>query len=215
MTITETPTATAVLTGVTAATVGRTLAHVGKVASTDLARGVLAGIHVSTTVDPDSENTMLTFTATDSYRLITVSIPLTADDIVPSFDPFVIYAKDTGKVAKLITRKNVNAGVGFTVTGPTFTLTTTDGSGNVDLLTGNYPDFDKLLTPENTGELPRLNASLMAGLLDAMAGVITTGKDAIPSVWIDSVGGTSKAMRWSATVPDVARVVGVIMPIRP
>ena len=212
MTMTETETATASLSAVTAATVGRCLIHVGTVASKDLARGVLAGILIGTAVDPDTDATMLTFTATDSYRLIHVTVPLTADDTVAAFDPFVIDAKQAAKVGKLITRKNVDRGAGFTVTGPVFTLSTADGSGNVDRLTGSFPEFDKLMNIDSTGELPQVNADLLSGLLDAMAGVITVSKDLLPKVRLSAVSGT-KPMRWEARV-DQAAVIGIIMPIR-
>lgn len=213
MTMTETSTLTAWLSGTTAATVGRCLINVGTVASKDLARGVLAGIHVGTTVDPVTDRMMLTFTATDSYRLIHVTVPTAADDVVRTFDPFVIDAKQAGKVGKLITRKNAGVGVTFTVTGPVFTLSTADGSGNVDLLTGHWPDTARLLTPENTGDLPRIDADLLAGLLSAMSGVISVSRDTVAHVDIDSVS-MRQPMRLSATVPDVARVEAVIMPVR-
>ena len=213
MTMTETSTLTAWLSGTTAATVGRCLTNVGTVASKDLARGVLAGIHVGTEQDADNLVTGLTFTATDSYRLIHVTVPVGNDDVVRPFDPFVIDAKQAGKVGKLITKKNASSMVTFSVTGPVFTLSTADGSGNVDLLTGHWPDTARLLVTENTGELPRMDADLLSGLLSAMSGVMSVSRDTAAHVNIDSVGGNSKPMRMSA-VSDVVKVVGVIMPVR-
>lgn len=213
MTITETPTATAVLTGQTAATVGRILNHAGSVASKDLARGYLCGIKVSTAVDPVSGADMLTFTATDSYRLIHCELPLADGDTAYGCD-IVMNAKQAKQAAKLITRKNVDSGVAFTVTGPTCTVTTADGSANVELHAGTFPDVDRLLTPESTGELPRIDADLLSGLLSAMSGVITVNRDVAAHVDIVSVGGNKYAMKLTAAIPDVVRVTGVIMPIR-
>lgn len=211
MTMTETSTQTAWLSGTTAATVGRCLIHVNTVASKDLARGTIAGIRIGT-VEDDGVAVGLTFTATDSYRLIHVTVPLAGDDVVRPFDPFVV-SSQAGKVGKLITRKNASTGVSFTVTGPVFTLSTMGGSGNAELLTGHWPDTDKLLTPENTGDLPRMDADLLSGLLSAMSGVISVGRNSAAHIDIDSVGGNRHPMRLSA-VTDKATVVAVIMPIR-
>ena len=213
MTMTETHRATAMLSATTAATLGRCLTYASKIASSDLARGPLAGVRISATLNPDGEQSSLTFQATDSYRLIHVNIPLSADDVVPMFDPFVVEAKQAAKVGKLITKKNVNNGVGFTVTGPMFTLTTADGSGNAELLFGHWPDTERLLNPENTGELPRVDADLLASLLSAMSSVMTDHKVVAARVEFDSVGGSTKPMRLSGTV-DACSVVGLLMPVK-
>lgn len=209
--MTETSTATAVLSAPTAATVGRCLIHASKIASSDLARGPLAGVRVSIALDPAGGNSTLTFQATDSYRLIHVDVVLQAKDTVPAFDPFVIEAKQAAKVGKLITKKNVDKGAGFTVTGSMFTLTTADGSGNAELLTGHWPDTERLLTPDNTGELPTLDADLLAGLLSAMSSVMSDRM--VGKVSFDSVGGSTKAMRLSGTV-DECTVIGLLMPMK-
>lgn len=208
MTMTETGSVTAAtFGGPTAATFGRVLSNVGRIASTDITRGALYGVQVA------CDGQTMTLTASDSYRLIRCEIILDSADTVPAFDPFVIEAKSACKAGKLITRKNNAAGVGFTVTGLTFTLSTVDGSGNVEIITAEFPNVEKLLNPENTGELPRANGWLLADLVDTMADIVATGKSDTPAVMFDSIGGTVKAMRLSAGA-DHVNVVGLLMPLR-
>jgi hypothetical protein len=210
MTMTETgSTVTATLTSTTAAAVGRALANVGRCASNDYGRGVLAGVHVGC----DGET--LTFTATDSYRLVRCEIRLNpvAGDSVIAFNPFVLDSKQACKAGKLVNRKNVDRGVGFTVTGPTFTLSTVDGSANVEIMYGVYPNVDRPLNPESTGELPRVNGWLMGELLDVMGDIVSSRKDIAPAITFHSVGGMRHPVRLSGG-DDTLTVVGLIMPLK-
>ncbi len=67
---------------------------VAGVASRDTARGTLAGVHVE--YDGDTRGIILT--ATDSYRLLSVTVPNVADDV---FDPFTVAGKDMAAAVKV------------------------------------------------------------------------------------------------------------------
>lgn len=175
---------------------------VAAMASTDQARGVITGVHVQSVENGGAHDLVLS--ATDSYRLIRVTLPNMA---VSAFDPFTVPAKElvqACKVAKGFSRMTW----GFSSQG--FTVEATDGGpvGNpflpVPVLPYEYHNLARIIDTVsewcNESETAVFDASLFAGLIDS-CGVIAvggrSGKNAgLPGVAVDRIN-TLKPARFS------------------
>jgi hypothetical protein len=184
--------------------------HVAAIASPDQARGCLAGVLV------ESGENVIKLTATDSYRLIHVTVPATD---VPTFDPVVIHAKTVGKLPAFV---KGYASVEFTYSAGDASAMFTRGDGGtfpVPVLSGTFADYRRLIPGEDTygwpsaGETVAYNPALLSGLLDSIGGIIDPrGRDMAGVRFVNASAMKLTAIR--ATSSDGIDVTGLIMPLR-
>ena len=199
--------------GVSPAHAAAVMRAVAAVASPDSGRATLAGVLVER-VDGGS----VTFTATDSYRLLSVTVP--TNGIIAAFDPFILAAKDLAAVAKNVKRTtetcaiDYNAGdlvARFTIGGDVLTVPT---------IGGTFADYKRLIPSDPAwpvaGETANLNPVLLAGLLDSFALILAGGgsvkRDSVHAVTFSQVS-PSKVAVLTAKQGSVA-ATGLIMPLR-
>ena len=153
-----------------------------------------------------------TFTATDSYRLHTVSIPdptatyensvLLSGDIVKAVQ---VCAKAVGKTGTVLlgrVENTVNVS-GVNVAGDTVSTVT------VECLSNEYPTCRSIIDGATDIELPALfNGKYLAGLIDGAT--LWAGKDG--QIVVESIHAT-KPSRVTAT-NDYGTFIGLVMPQR-
>jgi hypothetical protein len=184
--------------------------HVAAIASTDQARGVLAGVLVES--DPNG----IKLTATDSYRLIHVTVPM-AD--VPAFDPIIVHAKTAGKLPAFV--KGSRRLMFMYSAGDESAMFTRGDGGTLPLpvLSGTFADYRRLIPAEDTygwpsaGETVSYNPMLLSGLLDSMGGIVgNRGRDPIGVRFVNASAMKLTVIRGASV--DGVDVTGLIMPLR-
>ena len=187
---------------------------VAAIASRDVMRGALCGVHI------ESENGDLILTATDSYRLLSVTVPGVAG---AAFDPVTVYAADLARAAKNLAKGSAMLSVSH-VAGATNHVTVAADSGSVtvpvDVTT--FPNYRKLFDvagdvwPAATDSV-RVNPELFAGLFDSCAtisGYADRPKDApLPAVDIVRMSATNVTMI-TGTAANGVSFRGLVMPVR-
>jgi hypothetical protein len=189
---------------------------VAAIASRDMVR--LAGVHVEH--DPDTRGIILT--ATDSYRLLSVTVPSVVLDGA-TFDPVTVYAADLARAAKNVAKGSAMLSISH-VAGASNHVTVAGDSGSVtvpvDVTT--FPNYRKLFDvagdvwPAATDSV-RVNPELFAGLFDscaAISGYADRPKDApLPEVDIVRMSATKVTMI-TGTGANGVSFRGLIMPVR-
>lgn len=144
---------------------------VAAIASRDIARGTLAGVHVEH--DPDTRGVILT--ATDSYRLLSVTVPGVA---LVAFDPVTLSARKLADVVKSVGKgKDILA---LAPDGPDYfhvfgsTAGEPDNYGSALTCPGSFANYRRLF--DFTGDVwpadtdwVRVDPELWAGLLSSCA----------------------------------------------
>lgn len=213
-TTTETRTVLPFVTGAGPVSAGQAAAvmrAVASIASPDLARGVLAGVHVE--ADGDS----VRFTATDSYRMLTVAVPVNENGV--EFDPFTLSAKELAAAAKNV-KKFETCSLIYSAGDTAATFSNGVDSFRVPTIVGTFVDWRRLIPTEPawpaTGETATMNAVYLAGLLDSFATILAGGGRAR--------GEDCHGVRFSQMLPTKPALItatagavtatGLIMPIR-
>ena len=192
---------------------------VAAIASRDMARGALCGVHIEH--DPETRGIILT--ATDSYRLLSVTVPGVAGAAV---DPVTLAARELAATVKSVSKsKNIltlepNGPDYFHVFGST--AGESDSYGSVFTCVGSFPNYRKLFDvagdvwPAATDSV-RVNPELFAGLFDSCAtisGYADRPKDApLPEVDILRMSATKVTMI-TGTAANGVSYRGLIMPVR-
>ena len=183
---------------------------VAAVASPDLARGVLAGVHV----EPDGDS--VRFTATDSYRLLTVAVPVNENGV--EFDPFTVSAKELAAAAKNV-KKSDTCSLVYSAGDSAATFSNGVDSFRVPTIVGTFVDYRRLIPTEPawpaTGETVNVNPVLLAGLLDSFAMIAAGGtpkRDGAYSVTFGKMD-PAKTSLITATAGAIT-ATGLIMPLR-
>lgn len=213
-TTTETGTVLSFLTGVGPVSAGQAAAvfrAVAAVASPDMARGVLSGVHV----EPDGDS--VRFTATDSYRLLTVSVPVNENGV--TFDPFTLSAKELATAAKSVKRSDV-CRIEYRAGDTAARFSNGLDSFRVPTIDGTFPDWRRLIPTETawpaTGETATMNTVYLAGLLESFAMILagggrTRGEDCHGVQFSQMLPGKLAVM--TATAGEIT-ATGLIMPLR-
>lgn len=213
-TTTETRTVLPFVTGagpVSAGQAAAVLRAVASIASPDLARGVLCGVHV----EPDGDS--VRFTATDSYRLLTVAVPVNENGV--TFDPFTVSAKELAAAAKNV-KKSETCSLIYSAGDTAATFSNGVDSFRIPTIVGTFADWRRLIPTEPAwpaaGETVNVNATLLSGLLDAFASILsggTTKRDAMHPVTLSQVSATKVAVLSAECAGGIA-ATGLIMPLR-
>lgn len=140
---------------------------VAAIASRDTARGALAGIHV----EHDEDTRGIILTATDSYRLLSVTVPGVAGT---PFDPVTVAAKEMAAAVKVAAKGC--AGLRVDLAGETVYLAPSNTATllSVPVLGGTFARYRGLFDhsgdtwPVNE-DFVRVNPDLWAGLLSSCA----------------------------------------------
>ena len=189
---------------------------VAAIASRDMVR--LAGIHV----EHDTETRGIILTATDSYRLLSVTVPSVVLDGA-TFDPVTVYAADLARAAKTLAKGSAMFGISH-VAGATdhVRLFTYTDAIHVPIDVTTFPNYRKLFDvagdvwPAATDSV-RVNPELFAGLFDSCAtisGYADRPKDApLPEVDIVRMSATKVTMI-TGTAANGVSFRGLIMPVR-
>lgn len=193
---------------------------VAAMASTDMARGVITGVHVQAVENGNGFDLVLS--ATDSYRLIRVTLPNMA---AGAFDPFTVPAREIVQACKIAKGSDrmawrFDSAAVLTVVG--FSNMVAESTAAVPVLPGEYHDLDRVIAPVpdwcTDPETAVFDASLFAGVIDS-CGVIAvggrSGKNAgLPGVTVDRIS-TSKPARFSM-IDDETGIHGIalLMPRR-
>ena len=190
-----------------AATVMRAVAAI---ASPDLARGVLAGVHV----EPDGDS--VRFTATDSYRLLTVAVPVNENGV--TFDPFTLSAKELAAAAKNV-KKSETCSLIYSAGDTAATFSNGVDSFRVPTIVGTFADWRRLIPTEPAwpamGETVNMNPVLLAGLLDSFAMIAAGGAPKRDGVYTVTFGKMDPAKPSLITATgDAFTATGLIMPLR-
>jgi hypothetical protein len=200
--------------GVTPKQIAAILKHVAAIASSEDVRGVIAGVMVETTAD------MVTFTATDSYRLLSVGVPVLSGTTVEPGAAYVVAAKNLKNVGQLI-KSAGSLTIERADYAPVRFVNDAGDTFTAPVIPGTFPDWRRLV-PESgawpaTGETVVYNPVRLAGLLDSVAGVIAGGRtvraDDEQRVRIGSMSPT-KSLLVRATVTDYCDITGLLMPYR-
>ena len=213
-TTTETGTVLPFVTGVSpvsAAQAAAVIRAVAAIASPDMARGVLSGVHV----EPDGDS--VRFTATDSYRLLTVSVAVGENG--GTFDPFTLSARELAAAAKNVKKSDV-CRIEYCAGQDAATFSNGRDSFRVPTIVGTFADWRRLIPTEPawpaTGDTVSMNPVLLSGLLDSfgtiLAGGGTVKRDADHTVTFSQASATKVAMI-TATANGIA-ATGLIMPLR-
>ena len=191
---------------------------VAAIASRDMARGALCGVHME--YDPDTRGIILT--ATDAYRLLSVTVPSVAGSV---FEPVTVYARELATAIKERAKGADYVSVSH-VPGATDKVTVTGGGGSttaaVNVSTfANYRklfDFpaDSAAWPAND-EIVNVNPELWAGLLSSCATISSYAdrpKDApLPETRITRMSAGKVTMITGAAANGVT-FRGLVMPLR-
>lgn len=175
---------------------------VAAIASSDMARGVITGVHVQSVENGGAHDLVLS--ATDSYRLIQVTLPNMA---VSAFDPFTVPAKELVQACKIAKGSDrmawrFDSAAVLTVVG--FSNMVSESTAAVPVFSERYHDPARIIASVSDwckdSETAVFDASLLAGLLDS-CGVIAvggrSGKSAgLPGVTVNRVN-TLKPARFS------------------
>lgn len=214
-TTTETRTVLPFVTGagpVSAAQAAAIMRAVAAIASPDWARGSLAGVHV----EPDGDS--VRFTATDSYRLLTVAVPVNENGV--TFDPFTLSAKELAAAAKNVKRSET-CSLSYAAGDSAATFSNGVDSFRVPTCVGTFADWRRLVTAAEpgswpaTGETVNMNPVLLAGLLDSFAMIAAGGTPKRDGVYTVTFGKVdpAKPSLITATVGAVT-ATGLVMPLR-
>lgn len=189
------------------------LANIGKVAGTD--RMPLVRI--------EQVDNGVRFTATDSYCLVQATMTQTEDGTVQIVEPFSVDAKQLMKAAKIIGKRCEY--VSMNLTGNMFSVTTTDGTVNVDCIVQPWPSVENILVDAAQREFPTreskeqlwINPEILSNMLDVM-GKITgephCGVQLVAAGFDPETGTGKKAWLFEGPSSSPVSVVGAIMPIR-
>lgn len=203
------------LSGGDVQTFGRIIANISKTVSSSRP-GVMEGVQIS------KDGDTLVFRTTDSYRAITATMVVHNSGTGNIPTPIVVSGKQMVKAAKLIGRKTDH--VSMTLAGNYVTITTMDGSVNVETYDGTWPDVKKILDDArayrfpNSGEEDRdsfVDALLLADTLTA-AGKIIGGDQ--PKINLHGTGAKDTSGRgpwyWSGGSTSDVTVEIIIMGLR-
>jgi hypothetical protein len=194
---------------------------VAGVASRDTARGTLAGVHVE--YDGDTRGIILT--ATDSYRLLSVTVPNVADDV---FDPFTVAGKDMAAAVKVAAKGK--GGLSIVRDGSDscqvfgFTAGESDSYATVPVIGGEFAHYRRLFdfpadSPAWPGadETVNVNPDFFAGLLSSCAvisGYADRPKNApLPETRITRMSASKVTMITGSAANGVS-FRGLVMPLR-
>lgn len=189
------------------------LANIGKVAGTDR----MPVVRIERT------ETGVRFTATDSYCLVQATLPTVDDDTIEIVESFSVDAKQLMKAAKIIGKRCEF--VSMSVTGNMFSVTTTDGTVNVDCIVEPWPSVKNILVDAAQREFPTreskeqlwINPEILSNMLDVM-GKITgephSGVQLVAAGFDPETGTGKKAWLFEGPASSHVSVIGVIMPIR-
>lgn len=187
---------------------------VAAIASRDVMRGALCGVHI------ESENGDLILTATDSYRLLSVTVPGVAG---AAFDPVTVYAADLARAAKNLAKGSAMLSVSH-VAGATnhVTVAADSGSVTVPIVAGAFAHYRRLFDvpgdvwPAATDSV-RFNPEILSGLLDscAMIGGYADRAKESPNPTVDIVRmSATKVTMITGTGANGVSFRGLIMPLR-
>ena len=187
---------------------------VAAIASRDMARGALCGVHI------ESENGDLILTATDSYRLLSVTVPGVAG---AAFDPVTVYAADLARAAKTLAKGSAMLSISH-VAGATNHVTVAGDSGSVTvpIVAGTFADYRRLFnevcdTWPAVADSVRFNPNVLGGLLDSCAtigGYADRAKDS-PNPAVDIVRMSDrKPAVITGTAANGVSFRGLVMPLR-
>jgi len=187
---------------------------VAAIASRDMARATLAGVHI------ESENGDLILTATDSYRLLSVTVPSVAG---AAFDPVTVYAADLARAAKNLGKGSAMLSISH-VAGATnhVTVAADSGSVTVPIVAGTFADYRRLFnevcdTWPAVADSVRFNPEILSGLLDSCAtigGYADRAKDS-PNPAVDIVRMSDrKPTVITGTAANGVSFRGLVMPLR-
>lgn len=143
------------------------ISAVAAIASRDTARGALAGIHL----EHDEDTRGIILTATDSYRLLSVTVPGVAGGV---FDPVTVAAKELSAAVKVAAKGC--AGLRVDLAGETVYLAPSNTATllSVPVIGATFPRYRGLFDlsgdawPAND-HFVRVNPELWAGLLSSCA----------------------------------------------
>lgn len=215
MTMTEQETTMIVdLSGSDAQAFGRIIGNISKTVSTSRP-GVLEGVQIR----QDGET--LIFQTTDTYRAVTVTLPLGTYAIGNVREPVILSGKQLVKAAKLVTRKTEH--VSMTLAGNYVTITTGHGSANVETYVGTWPNMDKILDAAKQDGFPSdandggagVDALLLADTLTAVGKMLGTDQPRVElrGMGVRDVSTSRGPWYWSADNYTMSIDV-VIMPLR-
>jgi hypothetical protein len=187
------------------------LTAVAKIAAADISRNICTVL-----IEHDGENGIV-LTATDSYRLLSVSVPGVAGE---TFDPVAVYARELAAACR--TAKGC-AGFSLERSGDSVYLAASN-SGSliaVPVSVGKFPDyrhlFDSAAQAERATAPASFDAALFGGLLDSVAtiaGYADRPKDApLPAFSLDSVSVLKPALL-SGSAANGVTFRGLLMPRR-
>lgn len=160
MTMTEQETTTIVdLSGGDVQTFGRIIANISKTVSSSRP-GVMEGVQIR------QDGDTLVFQTTDSYRAITAMMVVHHNGTGNIPEPIVVSGKQLVKAAKLIGRKTDH--VSMTLAGNYVTITTADGSANVETYVGTWPAVDQILADAKGYRFPDSDADDRDSFVDAL-----------------------------------------------
>jgi len=193
---------------------------VASIASKDNTRGIHTGVHV----ERDTDGGVI-LTATDAYRLLSVTVPGVAGS---TFDPFTLHGKEL-----VATAKNVGKGkhaLMLSANGSDYVHVfghsghESESYGSVPVYAGTFSNYRGLFDSAETNpvwpdstETVRVNPELFSGLFDACAtisGYSDRPKGApMPSVDIVRMSA-SKVTVISGSAANGVTYRGLIMPLR-
>lgn len=186
------------------------LRAVAAIASPDWARGVLSGVHV----EPDGDS--VRFTATDSYRLLTVTVPVHENGV--TFDPFTLSAKELAAAAKNV-KKSETCSIEYVGGHDAATFSNGVDSFRVPTIEGTFADWRRLVPDSGewpaAGDTVNVNPVLLSGLLDSFAMIAAGGtpkRDAVYTVTFGKIDPAKPAL--ITATGDAFTATGLIMPLR-
>lgn len=147
------------LSGSDVQTFGRIIANISKTVATSRP-GVMEGVQIR------QDGDALVFQTTDGYRAITVTLPVENNGIGNIPTPIVLSGKQLVKAAKLIGRKTDH--VSMMLAGNHVTITTAEGSANVETYVGTWPDVNRILDDARGYRFPTCDDENQDSFVDAL-----------------------------------------------
>lgn len=216
MTMTEEQTTMIVdLSGSNAQAFGRIIANISKTVSSSRP-GVMEGVQIR------QDGDALVFQTTDTYRAITVTLPVENNGTGTIPEPIVLSGKQLVKAAKLVTRKTDH--VSMTLAGNHATITTNEGSANVETYVGTWPDVNRILDdargfgyPDNADDQGvGVDALLLADTLAVAGKMLGTDQPRIELRGMgvrDTAASSRGPWYWAVNSSDLSMEI-ILMPLR-
>lgn len=197
---------------VSAAQAAAVMRAVSAIASQDMARGVISGVHV------EPHNDGVRFTATDSYRLLTVTIGGDGTGATRTFDPFTLSAKELAAAAKNV-KKSETCSIEYVPGDSAATFSNGVDSFRVPTIDGTFANWRRLVPDSGewpaAGDTVNVNPVLLSGLLDSFAMIAAGGtpkRDAVLTVTFGKIDPAKPSL--ITATGDAFTATGLIMPLR-